>query len=662
MNDMKDTFQTGKQEEVPSAGFYKAPQASRNDKDKSILPILPGSKILLNPQVQQSFDSYGLDGLKSILLQELLKLDFDDVEPELIVLAQASAEHQMIKRALRATKLMAAQWMEDKFQKPEIKEKCEYIFHLVPTFGTANLAAKQPPLATVPENLFPDLAEWQAGHIPAECTCTIEKGTSLVFVSDLQGNYDKLEKLLLTCQMGVKPETLLHWSGAKDVYLVLVGDLLSKSPLSSWGDRVGFQSYEVISSLRRMMEQSRGHIKICYGSYDLDIATGAVFHHPMSGFMGQTLGVNAQVQSYPIVLSFIKGLQQLEPDHAEYPWEQALTTVPAYKLRSPYGTLKLLLPARAADGLPEITPLVNFYQQLFQYAMQPNVALRPKTIAQIDQKAAQLVPPPRADLNLDALKTAKGRALHFEGLMQGSGTLDFLRHQIAGIHIFSAGEKDIFACHADIQENTLDMLEHIKNQDQWQPQDPVLWLAYSQVLRQRQIPVDKIMELLDKLKLEHVTDWLALPEKQFYQLLLKHNQLNAWVPSIIPQRDEKSFVQSYQQFRWEMINEDPSGLTGYAINLEGLPRRGEPVMRKIGELDERTRRSYGQKFLHEIFREELDFRVDVLPAGEIVAHWPAMGEPEFLISLLIDESVAIYKDANDKLHMPIKHAAWIEYN
>lgn len=659
MSELKDSFQTGQQQEVPSAGFYKAPTGTRTEKEKAALPLLPGSQILRNPQVQQSFDSFGLDGLKSILLQELLKGDFDSIEQELSVLAQASAENQMLKRALRATKLMASQWMEDKFQKPEIKEKCEFIFHMVPTFGTANLLTKAPEVKIEP--LFPDIEEWQFEHIPAESSCTIEKGSSLVFVADLQGHYDKLEKLLLTCQMGVKPETLLHWSGPRDVYLVLIGDLLSKSPLSTWGDKVGFQSYDVISSLRRMIEQSRGHIKICYGSYDLDIATGAAFHHPISGFMGPSLGLYAQIRSYPIMLSYLRGLQQLPPDHPEYPWEQALTLVPSYRLKSSHGSINLTVPAQA-DGLPDISALLHFYQQLFQYATQANVALRPKTMAQLDQKSAQLLPAARVDFNLEALKTSKGRCAHFEGLLQGSGTLDFLRHQVAGIHIFSAGDKDIFACHADIQENTLDMLEYVKKQDQWQPPELTLWLASSQTLRQHHIAIDKLLELLAQLKLNTLNDWLALPEKQFYQLLLKHNQLGAWVPSIVAQRDEAGFIQSYRQLRWDLINEDPSGLVGYAINLEGLPRRSEPMMHKIGTLDERTRKSYGAKFLQEIFRENLDFRIDILPAGEIVAHWPATGEPTFLISLLIDESVAVYKDASDKLHMPIKHAAWIEYN
>ena len=50
--------------------------------------------------------------------------------------------------------------------------------------------------------------------------------------------------------------------------------------------------------------------------------------------------------------------------------------------------------------------------------------------------------------------------------------------------------------------------------------------------------------------------------------------------------------------------------------------------------------------------------MNVTPEG-IVAEY-AGNNMEFLISLLIDPSVAIYKDIEDNLHMPVKHAAWIE--
>ena len=83
-------------------------------------------------------------------------------------------------------------------------------------------------------------------------------------------------------------------------------------------------------------------------------------------------------------------------------------------------------------------------------------------------------------------------------------------------------------------------------------------------------------------------------------------------------------------------------------------------MRKMADVDERTRRSYTKTFLMDLFREELPATVKVQSEG-IVVEYPDTGSPGLVISLLIDPSVAIYRDPKDNLHMPVKHAAWIEY-
>jgi hypothetical protein len=169
-----------------------------------------------------------------------------------------------------------------------------------------------------------------------------------------------------------------------------------------------------------------------------------------------------------------------------------------------------------------------------------------------------------------------------------------------------------------------------------------------------------LLELLGNLKINRLNDWLALNESQFYQKLTQHQQLSAWVPEIVPRQDEKGFTEAWRALRWELINEDPTGLAGYALNMDGISRRGEPLMRKMAPLDERTRRSYARTFLMDLLREELPMSMNIQSEG-IIIEYPDSQNPSLTLSLLIDETVAIYRDPKDNLHMPVKHAAWIEY-
>jgi hypothetical protein len=658
MSELKDSLEFNRGPVVPDAGFYTSPLQARGPKQKDLPTV--GSRILVLPAVQTAYNSFGLEGLKSILLQELIKLDWPFLQDEMVYLAEGANNYQDIKRALRATKLLAAQWIEDPRQKDDVREKCQFIFDSISTFGTIQVVVPDNPAAQAAgaQVAFPN-----TGPLPivgAEAEHILEKGAALLFANDLQGHYDKLENLLLTCQLAQKQGELLHWTAGREFYLVLVGDLFNRSPYSTWGDGIGWQAYEVLATLQRFMKVAPDNILISYGSYDLDLATKAAFYHPVSGFLGTELGVNAQAQAIPALVSYIQGTAR-NPHAPDFAWQYDPDNL-CFDLKPEFqigGMPHLTLPANE-HGLPDIAPLVAFYQSLFEAMTQPAVNQRPRTLAELDARAATLVPPTTPHLNLSVLKTSLGRCLHFEGLLEGSKTLKFLRERIAGLHVFYAGEQQMFAMHPEIQEISLEMLVKLKPlEDVWEPPALEDFLLRSKVLPQYRLDPRRLLDILQVLKFSRLNDWLGLPEQQFYQRLVQQKQLGLFVPEVIAHKDEKGFLNAYRQFRWELINEDPTGLTGYAINMDGIPRRGEPLMRKLSNLDERTRRSYTKTFLFDLFREELPFKVDIKPEGVIVEYPEA--NPEFFISLLIDESVAIFKDPKDSLHMPVKHAAWIEY-
>jgi hypothetical protein len=658
MSDPKDQLQFHQNNLIPDAGIYRTPTQGKTVKDKALPSI--GSRILTMGAVQTAYASFGIDGLKSILLQELVKLEWPQLQDEMVYLAEGANQHKELKRTLRAAKLMAAQWLDDPRQPHDTKEKCQYIFDSISTFGTIEIKPPDSPANAMGELqvAFPNTGPLEP--IGAEAEHPLQRGNSILLITDLQGHYTKLETLLENIQLAQKKADILHWTASPDFFLMLVGDLFNKSPFSTWGDAVGFDVYPIIRTLQRFMKVAPERILVSFGAYDLDIASKAALYHPVSGFMGSDLGVNAQAQAIPAILSFIKGTSV--PNQPDFAWERD-DDQQIYELAGNYqisGVPYLTVPFDSAGG-PDISALVSFYEQLYQAVIQPNLTARPRTIQELDFLATKLLPPTTPQLNLQVLKNSLGRCLHFEGLLQGTGTFKFLRERVAGMHVFQIGQSELFAIHPEIQEISLEMLTHIKAKPElnWEIPELEHFLQTSRALVQWHIDPQRWFALLQSLQLSSLNDWLGLPETHFYQLLKEQKALGKVIPEFFQQRDEKGFLNAYRQFRWELINEDPTGLAGFALNMDGIARRGEPMMRKMALLDERSRKSYTKTFLMDLFREEMPFAISVEPEG-IVAELQNQGEQEFVISLLIDDAVAIYKDVKEQLHMPVKHAAWIE--
>lgn len=657
MSEPKDQIHFQQGPVVPDAGIYRTPLQNKSGKDE-VLPQV-SSRILNAPAVQQAYASFGLEGLKSMLLQELVRLDWPQLQDEMALLAEGANAHKVIKRGMRATKILAAQWNDDARQPEDVRQKCDYIFNAISTFGTIQIAAPETPASQMNSFgiQFPTLGPLEP--VAAEAEHSLPAGSGLLLITDLQGHYERLETMLLNTQMAQLREGVLHWTAPDTLWLVVVGDIFNKSPYSTWGDGVGFDTYKLIRTLERLIKIAPERVLLSYGAQDLDLATLAALYHPVSGFMGEPLGVNAQAQAIPAVMSFIRGTAQ--PESPDFAWEyqadsQSFVLKDSYQVQGfPY----LVLPEK--DGAPDTAPLLGFYQGLYERLLSPQAAERPQNIQQIDAIASGLLPPPGEQLNLQNLATSLGRCLHYQGLLSGSGTLNFLRERIAGLHVLNTGQNELFAMHPEIQEMTLDMLHVLKGRgsDHWEPLPLDLFLQQSRVLIQRRIAAEKLMQRLQALKITQLNDWLALPEGHFYKRLVQMRQLAQWVPEIVPKQDEKGFCEAYRQLRWELINEDSSGLAGYAINMDGVSRRGEPLMRKMADLDERTRRSYAKTFLMDLFREEVQAQMNIQPEG-IVIEYPDSQQPLLTLSLLVDESVAIYRDPKDSLHMPVKHAAWIE--
>ncbi|MGV3524954.1 MAG: hypothetical protein ACO1RX_12060 [Candidatus Sericytochromatia bacterium] len=658
MDDPRDEIQFHAAPVVRDAGIYRTPLQAKGAKERT-LPVV-GSRILNAPAVQSAYATFGLEGLKSILLQEMVRLDWEILQDELAALAEAANAHKELKRTLRATKLLASQWMEDHRQPEAVKDKCRYIFDSISTFGVIEI---QPPDNAANQMnqfavQFPNLGPLEP--VGAEVEHTLNPGSGLLLMTDLQGHFDKLKTMLLNTQMAQEREGILHWTAPPDLYLVLVGDLFNKSPYSTWGDGVGQEVYPLIKTLQRFLKIAPERVLISYGAYDLDLAMGAAFDHPVSGFMGDSLGVNAQAQALPATLSFIQGTGQ--PESPDFAWDYDAESG-SWLLKESYqiqGFPQLQLPD--AGQRPDLSPLLNFYEQLYQRLIHPQIEQRPRTIQEVDALAAGLLPPAHEQLNLQNLASSLGRCLHYKGLLSGSGTLRFLREQVAGMHVLHVGEKELFAMHPEIQEISLDMLMQLKprGSDAWQAPELESFVRQSLTLRQRRIDPERLLVMLRQARFSQLNDWLALPEDVFFRRLVQLKQLNLWAPEIVPKADEKGFCEAWRSLRWELINEDSAGLAGYALNMDGVPRRGEPLMRRMAALDERTRRSYARTFLMDLMREELPLSMQVQPEG-IVIEFPDSSNPSLTISLLLDEAVSIYRDPKENLHMPVKHAAWLEY-
>lgn len=642
--------------QVPDAGIYSNQAKRQPARTKSLPQVRSG--ILNTPDALKTFDSFGIEGLKTLLLEKLVQLDWGPLQDELTYLAEGANEHREIRRTLHAVKLMAAQRYEDPRRGDDERMKCEYIFNSISTFGKIEIQPLEDAGGQMQamEIAFPNLGPLEA--VGAEVEHVLAPGSEILLMTDLQGHYDKLAQMLLNAQIAVERDGLLHWNGPKDFYLLIVGDLFNKSPYSSWGDTVGWDSFKVVKTLQRLMKVAPERILLAYGAYDLDLALGAAFDHPTSGFLGGELAVNAQAQTLPAVISFLQGTA--DPLSAEGAWERRGEV---YQLKPEFqisGFPQLILPADESG--PNLTPLLDFYQQLYQRLTHPQTEQRPRSAQELDQLAAGLLPPASETLNLQNLASSLGRSLHYLGLLEGTGTLGFLRNQVAGLHVLKTQKLELFAMHPEIQEITLDMLGEIKSRGEegWLAPELESFVRGSRVLIERRISPDKLLAALQALRLSRLNEWLGLNELQFYQKLVQTRQLSAWVPEILPRQDEKGFTEAWRKLRWELINEDPTGLAGYAINMDGISRRGEPLMRKMAQLDERTRRSYARTFLMDLLREEAPVEMD-LQQSNILIRLPDAHNPALAMVLMIDENVAIYKDPKDNLHMPVKHAAYIEY-
>src|SRR5690606_32592243 len=130
------------------------------------------------------------------------------------------------KRGLRATKLLASQWLADPRQPEEIRSKCELIFDSISTFGTIVVKAPETAASQMDMSVqFPSLGPSEP--VGAEAEHELPAGAALLLITDLQGHYARLETMLLNTQLAQIREGALHWSAPEGIYLVLSGDLFN---------------------------------------------------------------------------------------------------------------------------------------------------------------------------------------------------------------------------------------------------------------------------------------------------------------------------------------------------------------------------------------------------------------------------------------------------
>lgn len=628
-------------------------------------------KILNSEIFESTYERFGIEGIKSLILQELIKIDDpDEIERELVFLAEAATYNIEIKRVLRATKILAAQWAEDPRRGEEVQLKCELIFETIPTFGTTQLSSK---LEEVPEYNYSYEDKEIDSNMPypiprdnyevrAENRQQILPGENLFILTDIQGNYEKMEKFLIECGIVEKKGKKIHWSAPPGVKLCIIGDLLNKSPFSKWGEEISFDSFKVVEAVRRLIYESLGNVFVCFGNYDLEVATLAAFFHPISGFLGVKLGVNAQGQALPIMISYLTCTAFSVPDNPYAAWQETISSngKECFKLKDSFtinGVPNIIVP-KDVNGNPDVTLLINFLKHLYQFIDAPAQADRPKSIVEIDKRALQLIPQSRSDLNLEALSKSKVRQALFLGIMKGTGTIDFFRKEIAALHIFETEIKDIYTGYVNLQEETINMLNEIKRKN-WEIPNWQELLTRSKTIKMKRIDPEKILSIFLNAGFKTPNSFFALTPELLYNRLVNSKTIDMFIPFLSSRKDKQGFIESYKKFHSSIVNEDPTGLIGYRINSNSQTRKSEPEMKKIGPLDERAVKAYCEKFLMDIFQEKISFEINIMN-NEVYAWFPP-DNPSFKIGLIIDESAAIYVDENNIVHIPIKHTAKIEY-
>lgn len=634
--------------------------------------IIKKSKILSSSNFVNTYEQFGLDGIKTLILQELIKLHNDNVIYELGILSTAATKSKEIKRALRAAKLLAMQWAEDTRRDSIIKERSQLIFETIPTFATDKLTGSDRNSETIEEKSI-SIAEQMSPlykypgyplYADTENRERLLKGEILLFLTDIHGNYEFLTETLEAYGLIGKDGAILKWTAPPNIKVAVLGNLLSNSPYSIWGEKVHQDSFKVIASLRYLSQESNGKIFFCFGDYDIDIASKAIFLNPKCNFTGN-IGVYTQVQAIPIMISFLKETAYVDENNPYCAWQGNLSSdwQPCFVLKDSFkiqGKPDIIIPS-LPNGLPDIGTLIDFLNTLYNFLVPPNKLDMPKTFEDIDKRAAQLLPAAKPTLNLNDLALSVNRAYLFEGLSDGTGTTEFLRQSVSAINIFETDEKEIFAAHVTLKEEAIKMIGAAKTNN-WNIPCLEEFIKSSKTLKTKNINPDKLIKIIKDAGFENIHQFFSLNAEEIFSYLTQNKKLDSFIPAFSARKDKQGFVDSFKKLQSSILQEDNTGLLGFRLNLHSQTRKIPILMRKLSPLDEKAFTAYCTKFIEDIFLEEnILHTTNIITENRIMAFLPDNENPIFKVGIEISPDAALYIDSANMVHIPIKHIAFIEY-
>ncbi len=641
------------------------------------------SKVMSSSIFNTTINQFGVDAAKTVILQELLKMSEDEIIQELNILFTVAESNQDIKRSLRAAKFMAVQWLEDEKRGKDARDKCKFIVETLPTFKTSGkIIEKSKPEISEPKNEISnpevkaeqieivEFPEMKNRPLPPEnppeaptskysAINKLARGESILIITDVQGDYNRLRDTLLKYNI-VYQETRnkLKWNPKSKTKLVLTGDLFNKSPYSSWGGEISYQSFQVIELIRRLIGESGNNIFLCLGNYDLQICSNQIFHDESWGFTGKEAGIKVQAQAIPALISFIEFTAFDTSGNLYSPWQKEVTNKGIFFLIKPE--------FRANNGpdirvkanemhLPDITSLRSFLFEIYKILTLPKDK-RPKTVQELDSKALPLLNPRPGEI-LEQLANSKERANLFEGILNGTKTIDFLKNFISSIHKFQNDRgENLKISHVSLQDDIAQMFEKAK-ENNWAIQKFAELFNVSKYLKVKKINPEKLMNDLFKVGITSVNELITKDPELIFDQIAEQNQLELFIPLISPNKLKFGFVKGIERLQDSLKQEDKTGLLGF--RLVDRKHQNEPEdseMKKIAELNDSAKKAYADKILTDIFGNSKGFNIKVINDFQVTCE-----KGTWLLTIDIDKTAALYEDDKKTIHVPIKHIAYLEF-
>jgi hypothetical protein len=649
------------------------------------------SKIMSSSLFMNTIEQYGVDAAKTIILQDLLNMTDNEIVNELNILATVAEENLNIKRSLRAAKFMAVQWCEDEKRHPNVRNKCQFIIDSIPTFKTSKESVDKkdlPPKVIIQsqrqentnsknidsDNSFNILENPLLKTKPSPPENPIEpniskatninkflRGERILVITDVQGDYNRLKDTLLRHRLVVNQNGKIVWNSESKTKLVLIGDLFNKSPYSDWGGKVAMQTFLVTELVRRLVNESNNNVFLSMSNYDIQICSGQIFYDLNYGFNSSNLGVKVQAQALPSLISYIEGTTYDEPDSLYSIWKK--------DENCDDGTFFKLKPEFQIDGspdirikgneinLPDINSLRYFLQALYQELCLPK-SERPKNIKELDKKAKDFFRQKPGE-NIEALIDSKERAKLFQGILEGTKTIDFLKKFISSTHKFQTEKREnLTFSHVSLKNEFATMFEKAKEINWGIPISLEGALSESKFLKMKKIDSNKLANDLKRVGVNNIQEFLTKDADEFFEELNSKHLVDLFIPTISPNKLKFGYVKGIERFQDSLRMEDRTGILGFRlVNRVAGNDYDDIEMKKSSELNDNAKVAYTEKVLTDIFGNNKGFTIKSIEDKHIVCE-----KLNWKVTIDIDKTAALYKDENNNIQVPIKHIVMISSN